>query len=216
MERYFPDEKIILVGNPVREDIKNVSNNRIEALNFYQLDENRPVILVIGGSLGARTINQSLLQKLELFAEKGVQLIWQTGKFYFQDIKRQLTGTDQSDIRLCEFIEEMSLAYAAADVVISRAGAFSLAELCLVQKPAILVPSPNVAEDHQTKNAMALVSADAALLVRDEQAVDQLVSKAISLVRDTEKKLELTRNIGKMAKPNAAEDIATEILKLAS
>jgi UDP-N-acetylglucosamine--N-acetylmuramyl-(pentapeptide) pyrophosphoryl-undecaprenol N-acetylglucosamine transferase len=216
MERYFPNEKIILAGNPVREDIKNVSNNRNEALNFYQLDENRPVILVIGGSLGARTINQSLLQKLGLFAEKGIQLIWQTGKFYFQDIKSQLTGTDQSDIRLCEFIEEMSLAYAAADVVISRAGALSIAELCLVQKPAILVPSPNVAEDHQTKNAMALVSADAALLVRDEQAVDQLVSKAISLVQDTEKKLELTRNIGKMARPNAAEDIASEVLKLAS
>lgn len=216
MERYFPKEKIILAGNPVREDIKNVSNKRSEALSFYQLDENRPVILVIGGSLGARTINQSLLRQLRLFAEQRIQLIWQTGKFYFKDIKGQLAGTDQSDIRLCEFIEEMSLAYAAADVVISRAGALSIAELCMVRKPAILVPSPNVAEDHQTKNAMALVDADAALWVSDRQAVDQLASKAISLVQDSEKQLELTRNIGKMARPNAADDIASEVLKLAS
>ncbi len=216
MERYFPIEKIILTGNPVRDDIKNVGNKKNEALSFYQLDENKPVILVIGGSLGARTINQSLLQQMGLFVEKGVQLIWQTGKFYFEDIKSQLSNDDQSHIRLCEFIEEMSLAYAAADVVISRAGALSIAELCLAQKPAILVPSPNVAEDHQTKNALALVNAGAALMISDDQAVNTLADKAISLVQDSEKKLELTRNIGKMARPNAADDIASEVLKLAS
>ncbi len=216
MEKYFPFEKIVFTGNPVRKDIVNIGHRRNEALSYYQLDENRPVMLVIGGSLGAQTINQSLLSKLGLFTEKGIQLIWQTGKIYIKDIKKQLANIDQSDIRVCAFIEEMSLAYAAADVVISRAGALSIAELCLVQKPAILVPSPNVAEDHQTKNAMALVSADAALLVKDEMAVDQLAGMALGLVMDATKKLELIRNIGKMAKPNAADDIASEVMKLAS
>ena len=155
MDRYFPKEKIIFTGNPVRKDIMEVSIKRDDALDFYQLDPKRPTVLVIGGSLGARTINQSLLKHLGLFAENKIQLIWQTGKFYFEDIKGALTDINQSDIRLCEFIEQMSLAYAVADVVISRAGALSIAELCLVQKPSILVPSPNVAEDHQTKNAQA-------------------------------------------------------------
>jgi UDP-N-acetylglucosamine--N-acetylmuramyl-(pentapeptide) pyrophosphoryl-undecaprenol N-acetylglucosamine transferase len=153
---------------------------------------------------------------LGLLKESGIQLIWQTGKFYYQDIRKQLEDADQSDIRLCEFIKEMSLAYAAADVVISRAGALSIAELCLVQKPTILVPSPNVAEDHQTKNAMALVQKQAAVLVRDETAMDQLVKEAVRLVQDQQQRMELSRNIGKMARPNAANDIACEVLKLAS
>lgn len=216
MERYFPREKIVMAGNPVRADIRNIHHKKNEALIFFRLDQNRPVVLVLGGSLGARTINQSLLQNLGLFAENGIQLIWQTGKFYYQDIKRQLAKTDQTDVRLCEFIKEMSLAYAAADVVISRAGALSIAELCLAQKPAILVPSPNVAEDHQTMNAMALVRKHAAVLVRDNEAVKHLANKAIELLKNTEKQLELTRNIGELARPNAADDIALEVLKLAS
>lgn len=216
MERYFPREKIVMAGNPVRADIRNIQQKKNEALNFFRLDQDRPVVLVLGGSLGARTINQSLLQNLGLFAENGIQLIWQTGKFYYQDIKRQLAKTDQTDVRLCEFIKEMSLAYAAADVVISRAGALSIAELCLAQKPAILVPSPNVAEDHQTKNAMALVQKQAAVLVRDNEAIKHLANKAIELLKNTEKQLELAGNIGKMARPNAADDIALEVMKLAS
>lgn len=216
MEKYFPKDKIILTGNPVRSDLKNTSASREEALSFYRLDRTRPVILVIGGSLGARTINLSILKNLGLLEENGIQLIWQTGKFYYRDIQRQLTKVDQSDIRLLEFIKEMSLAYAASDVVVSRAGALSIAELCLVQKPTILVPSPNVAEDHQTKNAMALVRQQAAVLVRDHEAADRLVDEVVRLVRDPQRKLELTRNIGKMARPDAAEDIASEVLKLAS
>ena len=216
MDRYFPKPKIVITGNPVRKDIRNVNQRKAEAISFYKLDQDRPVVLVIGGSLGAKTINQSLLKQLSLFNENKIQLIWQTGKFYFEEIKGQLVNKDQKDIRLCEFIEHMSLAYAAADVVISRAGALSIAELCLVQKPAVLVPSPNVAEDHQTKNAKALVDANAAIMIRDEQAEEKLASKTISLVRDTEMKLVLTSNIGKLARPNAADDIASEVLKLAS
>jgi len=216
MDRYFPKEKIIFTGNPVRKDIKEVSIRRNDALDFYQLDPNRPTVLVIGGSLGARTINQSLLKHLGLFAENRIQLIWQTGKFYFDDIKGALADINQSDIRLCEFIEQMSLAYAVADVVISRAGALSIAELCLAQKPSILVPSPNVAEDHQTKNALALVDANAAILVKDHQAGDQLAFTAINLVQNKEKKLELIGSIRKLARPNAADDIALAVLKLAS
>ena len=216
MDQYFPKEKLILSGNPVRSDLKDAGSKRQEALSFYRLDGNRPVILVIGGSLGARTINQSLLKSLGLLQDQGIQLIWQTGKFYYQDIKEQLNQVEQSDIRLCEFIKEMSLAYAAADVVISRAGALSIAELCLVQKPTILVPSPNVAEDHQTKNAMALVQQEAAVLVKDEEAADKLVKEAVSLIQDQQKRLALIENIGKMARPNAANHIATEVMRLAS
>ncbi len=216
MDRYFPREKLILSGNPVRSDLMNTAARKQEGLAFYRLDPERPVILVIGGSLGARTINQSILTNLELITESGVQLIWQTGKFYYEDIKKQLQDMDQSDIRLCEFIKEMSLAYAVSDIVISRAGALSIAELCLVQKPAILVPSPNVAEDHQTKNAMALVEQQAAMLVRDAVAGDELVKKAMELVGDQQRKSELSRNIGKMARPDAADDIASEVLKLVS
>ena len=216
MERYFPKEKLILSGNPVRSDLKHSVSKREEALTFYRLDANRPVLLVIGGSLGARTINQSLLNQLGLLMENGIQLIWQTGSFYYEDIKKQLVNQDQSDIRLCEFIKEMTLAYAAADVVISRAGALSIAELCLVQKPTILVPSPNVAEDHQTKNAMALVQQQAAIMVKDSEAPQKLVQEAIGLIQDQQKRIELTENIGKMARPNAADDIASEVLRLAS
>jgi UDP-N-acetylglucosamine--N-acetylmuramyl-(pentapeptide) pyrophosphoryl-undecaprenol N-acetylglucosamine transferase len=216
MERYFPKEKLVMAGNPVRNDLLTTNSRRDEALTFYQLDDDKPVLLVIGGSLGARTINQCILKDLGLLRENGIQLIWQTGTFYHQQIKEQLATVDQKDIRLLEFIKEMSLAYAAADVVISRAGALSIAELCLVQKPVILVPSPNVAEDHQTKNAQALVDRQAAMLVSDQRAADRLVNTAIELVQDEHKKLELIKNIGQLARPNAARDIAEEVMKLAS
>jgi len=215
MDRYFPKDKIIMAGNPVRSDLVNSGAKRTEALSFFRLDDQRPVVLVIGGSLGARTINQSILANLGLFREKGIQLIWQTGSFYYQDILSQLPDENQ-DIKLMEFIKEMSLAYAAADVVISRAGALSIAELCLVRKPVILVPSPNVAEDHQTKNAQALVGNKAALLVKDQQAVENLVRTAVDLVTDQAKREELSKNIGLLARPDAARDIAREVMKLAS
>lgn len=216
MEKYFPKEKIIMTGNPVRNDLLNTDNRKDEALAFYRLDKNRPVILVIGGSLGARTINQSILKDLGLLKENKIQLIWQTGRFYYQEIQNQLEGIDQKDIRLLEFIKEMSLAYAAADVVISRAGALSIAEICLVRKPVILVPSPNVAEDHQTKNAQALVERDAAVLVTDQNALDNLVTKAVELVQDQNRRLELVKNIGQLARPDAARNIAEEVMELAS
>ena len=215
MDQYFPKEKIIMTGNPVRNDLISVVSRREEALSFFQLDPTRPVVLVIGGSLGARTINQSILDHLDLMVEQGIQLIWQTGKFYYQEVKKQL-GDGHKDIKVLEFINEMSLAYAIADVVISRAGALSIAELCLVQKPVILVPSPNVAEDHQTKNAQALVEREAAILVTDLQARDNLVKTAIEVVTDQNKRNELSKNIGLMARPNAARDIAKEVMKLAS
>ena len=215
MDRYFPKQKLILTGNPVRTDIIEVGNKKEEALAFYRLDAEKPVILVIGGSLGARTLNQSILSNLNLFKEDRIQLIWQTGKFYYEDVKSKVNEHENPYVRICEFIKEMSLAYAAADVVISRAGALSIAELCLAKKPAILVPSPNVAEDHQTKNAMALVKRDAALLVKDEHAGNQLIREAIGLINDPSKRTELTKNIGEMARPNAAGDIAMEVMKLA-
>ena len=216
MGRYFPKDKIVFTGNPVRTDIAEVDQKRQEALSFYRLDADRPVILVIGGSLGARTLNQSLIASLDRLQQEQVQVIWQTGKFYYENIKSQVDENTHPGVRLCEFIREMSLAYAAADVVISRAGALSIAELCLAKKPAILVPSPNVAEDHQTKNAMALVNREAALLVQDKNAVEQLVEEALDLVNCPEKKSKLSNNIGDMARPNAAGDIALEVLKLAS
>ncbi|MDH3708415.1 MAG: undecaprenyldiphospho-muramoylpentapeptide beta-N-acetylglucosaminyltransferase [Cyclobacteriaceae bacterium] len=216
MERFFPKDKLVLTGNPVRAQLMEVHSLRQQALDFFNLDAHKATILVFGGSLGARTINQSLLGKLQQFREQQVQVIWQTGKLYYQEIKNKLADTDQSDLRVLEFIKEMDLAYAAADVVISRAGALSIAELCLTGKPVILVPSPNVAEDHQTKNAQALVDSQAALLIKDHEAPHKLVTEAISLVQDREKQKILSKNISKMARPQAARHIANEVLKLAS
>lgn len=214
MEKYFPEKKLVFTGNPVRKDISKLEEKRAEALKFFGLKADKKVLLVLGGSLGARTLNAGILKGLGQIQEAGVQLIWQTGKFYYQDLADKLGENPGEGIRMQPFIKDMQLAYAAADVVVSRAGALSISELCLAGKPAVLVPSPNVAEDHQTKNAMSLVNREAAELVTDQQAPEQLLSKALALLEDEEKQKILSRNIRLLAKPDAARHIAEEIIKL--
>jgi UDP-N-acetylglucosamine--N-acetylmuramyl-(pentapeptide) pyrophosphoryl-undecaprenol N-acetylglucosamine transferase len=214
MERYFPAEKLIVTGNPVRQGIGDIAHLKDEAMKFFKLDLQKPVILLIGGSLGARTLNQSVAAKLEEINLSGAQFIWQTGKFYNEEAKTQLAGKEYENIHQHDFITRMDLAYAASDIVISRAGALSISELCVVGKPAILVPSPNVAEDHQTHNAMALVNKHAAILVDDEHAPEKLINEALRLVFDAHEKEKLARNITKLALPEAADTIAKEVIKL--
>ena len=227
MEKYFPHEKIMITGNPVRQDIQNIDGKRNEALNHFGLSADKKIILVIGGSLGARTMNESFAEGLQKIKERNIQLIWQTGKLFFPKAKSLtdvMSGiavssetpdtTVTTGIKSYDFIQRMDLAYAAADVVVSRAGASSVSELALVAKPAILVPSPNVAEDHQTKNAMALVNKDAAILVKDSEAKEKLINAAIDLVQDTAKQEQLKKNISSLALKNSAEKIAEEIYQL--
>ncbi len=215
MENFFPPDKIRVTGNPVRQDILNAGQKKEEAVRFFGLSPDKPIILVIGGSLGARTINDSIKGALAQIAEANVQLIWQTGKFYYESCKIAADVIGSPDIKVNDFITRMDLAYAAADVVISRAGALSISELCLAGRPAILVPSPNVSEDHQTKNAMALVQAHAALLVRDDEAKEKLIPTAFQLLHEERAKEELSLNILHLGKPNAAREIADEVLALA-
>ena len=210
MEKYFPANKIVLTGNPVREDLQDISGKRDEALKFFGLDGNRKTLLVIGGSLGARTINNAMLEGLHLIEEQDTQVLWQTGKFFYTKAKEKNSGT----IKVFDFINRMDLAYAAADVVISRAGALSIAELCLTAKPCILVPSPNVAEDHQTKNAMALVNEGAAQLVKDSEAGKVLVNKALYLLHNDNQQAELKEKISALAMRNAADKIVDEVYKV--
>lgn len=215
MEKFFPKEKILLTGNPVRQDIKDVKQHRAEAQQFFKLDPNKKTILVIGGSLGARTINESISAGLQQLADNNIQLIWQTGKGYFETAKQQILKYEEKNIYAFDFIGRMDLAYAAADIVISRAGASSVSELCNIGMPCILVPSPNVAEDHQTKNAMALVHKDAAILVTDAEAREKLVPEAIELIINSIQQVTLSNNISKMAFHDSANVIAREVLKLA-
>ena len=214
MERFFPKEKIVVTGNPVRKDIIHAGEKREEALRFFNLSPAKKTVLIIGGSNGARTINHSLMAEIQQMIDAGIQVIWQTGRFYYQEVKDSVRGYDLGDFRIFEFLKEMDLAYAAADVVISRAGALSIAELCLVGKPVIFVPSPNVAEDHQTKNARALVDNNAAVLISDKDARTALVKATLQLIKDSDRQLSLSENIKKLARPDAAEMIAREILSL--
>ncbi|GAB3526825.1 undecaprenyldiphospho-muramoylpentapeptide beta-N-acetylglucosaminyltransferase [Pontibacter brevis] len=214
MEAFFPAEKLVLTGNPVRSDIMNSQLKRQEALQHFGLIGEKKTILVIGGSLGARTINHSIAAGLEQILQAGYQLIWQTGKGYYAEAQALEEKYKAQDVRAFDFIKRMDLAYAAADIVISRAGALSISELCLAGKPAILVPSPNVAEDHQTKNAMALVQQNAAILVRDTEAAEKLVPAALKLAQDEQEQKRLRTNILKMARPNAAADIVNELIGL--
>jgi UDP-N-acetylglucosamine--N-acetylmuramyl-(pentapeptide) pyrophosphoryl-undecaprenol N-acetylglucosamine transferase len=214
MEKYFPASRIVLTGNPVRTDIIFAEAKKEEALNFFRLDPQKPVVLVIGGSLGARTINNSIHRSLKEFADAGLQLIWQTGKTFAEIAKSATIPFDDYGIRNYDFITRMDFAYAAADIVVSRAGALSVSELCITGKPSILVPSPNVAEDHQTKNAMALVKRNAAVLIPDNRADSELADGIISLAFNPAKKNELSNNIRSLSKPQAALDIATIILEL--
>jgi UDP-N-acetylglucosamine--N-acetylmuramyl-(pentapeptide) pyrophosphoryl-undecaprenol N-acetylglucosamine transferase len=214
MEKFFPGDKLILTGNPVRKDILDFASKRAEAFKFFELDPNKKTILVIGGSLGARTINESMAAKIEMIVSSDVQLIWQTGRSYFEKAKELVSSHGKNNIKVFEFISRMDLAYAAADIVVSRAGALSISELCLVQKPSIMVPSPNVAEDHQTKNAMALVDKDAALMIKDQTAVQVLVPAALKLLQDTERQDIFKENIKKLGRPEAAKEIAQTILEI--
>lgn len=216
MEKFFPKEKIILTGNPVRQDLKNVRSKREEAISFFKLDPAKKTLLVIGGSLGARTINESIGAGLEKLASSNIQLIWQTGRTYYSDASEKAKKFSDKHIYALDFVSRMDLAYAAADIVISRAGASSVSELCNIGLPSILVPSPNVAEDHQTKNAMALVNKDAAILVKDQEAKEVLINKALELISDQAKQVTLSNNISKMAYFDSANVIATEVLKLAN
>ncbi|HKJ42925.1 MAG TPA: glycosyltransferase, partial [Sunxiuqinia sp.] len=212
MERYFPKGKLVLTGNPVRQNlIKKV--NKEDAYKAFKLEPGKPVILILGGSLGARTINESVLANLNRIYESGIQVLWQCGTIYYNNILERLNGRLRSTVHLHEFLSQMDLAFAAADLVISRAGAATISELCLLGKASILVPSPNVAEDHQTKNAMALVEKEAAVMVKDGEAVQDLFVKALDLVLDSKKLNELAANSKKMARPNATADIVDVILK---
>jgi len=214
MERFFPKDKIILSGNPVRQDLFLVSPKSIEAYNFFKFDPNKKTILIIGGSLGARTINQSIIAHLAELAKADIQVIWQTGKFYIDDAKKSAANYTSPSFIVTDFISRMDFAYSIADLVVSRAGASSISELCLLSKPVILVPSPNVAEDHQTQNAMALVNKQAAVLVKDVDAKEQLVHKALAVIKDEELMTKLSQNIYKLAEQNSAERIAQEVIKL--
>lgn len=216
MERFFPAESIIKTGNPVRQGLLDSKVTREEGIQSFGLDPNKKTILLIGGSLGARTINESVLNHLDLIRTSGAQFIWQTGKYYSEEIKNRLKDEQNLEmLHVTDFISDMDKAYAAADLVISRAGAGSISEFCLLKKPVILVPSPNVAEDHQTKNALALVEKDAALYVKDAEAKDTLLQLAVNTVFQAEKLISLGRNIEKLAYNNSANIIAEEVYKLA-
>lgn len=217
MERFFPADRIILTGNPIRQNLIENSYSRGSSIEELGLDRTKRTILIIGGSLGARTLNESVLSHLDVIRQNpDVQVIWQTGKYYSADIQRRLAEAGCPPyLKVSEFISDMARAYAAADLVISRAGASSISELCLLGKPSILVPSPNVAEDHQTKNALALVNKDAALYVKDANAQETLIDLAIKTVADSARLDQLSANVKKLGKPNAASDIADEVIKLA-
>ena len=215
MERFFPAEKIMLTGNPVRQQLLESTVTREAAVRSFGLDPDKKTILLVGGSLGARTINESVLQHLDLIKNGDVQFIWQTGKFYSAEIAERLKGHEMPQLKVLDFISDMAAAYKAADLVISRAGASSVSEFCLLGKPVILVPSPNVAEDHQTKNALALVHRDAALYVKDAEAKEQLLPLAVATVHDDAKLESLSKNVLKLALPDSARIIAQEVIKLA-
>lgn len=217
MERFFPADKILFTGNPVRQNLLNTALTKDEAVRRFGLVPGKKTILIVGGSLGARTINDSILGNLPLVKQQQkVQFIWQTGKYYSEEIHNELQRRGcPENLIVTDFISDMIEAYAAADLVISRAGAGSISEFCLLGKPVILVPSPNVAEDHQTKNALALVQQNAALYVTDAEARRILLPQAINTVTDPAKLESLGRNILQLAKPNAASDIADEVIKLA-
>ena len=215
MERFFPAEKIILTGNPVRQALLDTTITREDAIKELGFNPSKKVILLVGGSLGARTINESVLQHLDIVKASDVQFVWQTGKFYSEEIAKRLQGEDIPNLKVTDFITDMGTAYKAADLVISRAGASSISEFCLIGKPVILVPSPNVAEDHQTKNALALANRDAAIYVKDAEAPATLLELAVKTVNDEEKLKSLSENVLKLALPDSANIIAKEVIKLA-
>lgn len=211
LERFFPKEKIVLTGNPVREDLLNIDAKRNEAITHFNLDANKKTLLVLGGSLGARRINQLIEKEIYNIVSKDIQVIWQCGKFYINEYKH---FSDGKNVQVLDFIDRMDLVYAAADFVISRAGASSVSELCLVGKPTIFIPSPNVAEDHQTKNAKAIVDKNGAILLKETELDEKFETTFSNLISDESLQKELSQNIKSLAKPNATKDIVEEIIKL--
>jgi UDP-N-acetylglucosamine--N-acetylmuramyl-(pentapeptide) pyrophosphoryl-undecaprenol N-acetylglucosamine transferase len=215
MSRFFNEKKIIFTGNPVRQDLGNVAQLRDEAIAHFELQADKKTLLIVGGSLGARTMNLSVLRHMNrIAAAQNIQVVWQIGEIYEKDVRNQLKAYDSRNVKVMNFIKRMDYAFAAADLVISRAGAGTISELCVVRKPCILVPSPNVAENHQTANAMALVKKNAAILVPDLEAIESLIPIALKVIEDKQRLQELSNNIGAMATTNAANDIAKEVLKL--
>ena len=211
LERFFPKEKIVFTGNPVRSDIIDVAKNKKAAIERFELDPAKKTLLVLGGSLGSRRINQLIAKELSWLLAQGVQVIWQCGKFYFEEYRHY---GDKEGVKVLSFIDRMDLVYAAADVVISRSGASSVSELCIVGKPVIFIPSPNVAEDHQTKNAMAIVDKEGALLLKEAQLDTQFQPVFADLISNEAKQQKLSENIKKLARTNATKDIVDEIVKL--
>ncbi|WP_107038365.1 undecaprenyldiphospho-muramoylpentapeptide beta-N-acetylglucosaminyltransferase [Brumimicrobium mesophilum] len=211
LEEFFPKDNIVITGNPVRSEVVKIDGLRDKGYAHYKLDPNKKTVLVVGGSLGAKTLNESFVDKLKLLQKDDVQVIWQCGSYQYNEMKAKTDNLDMKGIVLTKFINEMEMAYATADVIISRAGAIAISELCIIGKPIILVPSPNVAEDHQTKNAMALVKDDAALLVKDVEAREKLVSTLLELIKNEEKQSVLAANIQKKAIDNADERIVNVI-----
>jgi undecaprenyldiphospho-muramoylpentapeptide beta-N-acetylglucosaminyltransferase len=214
MERFFPANKIIMTGNPVRQNVLKTNLSIEEARKSFGLDPNKKTILLVGGSLGARTINRSVIEHLNLIHDSEVQFIWQTGKYYYQKISDSMKGKELPNLKVMDFISDMGAAYKAADLIISRAGASSISEFQIIGKPVILIPSPNVAEDHQTKNAMALVNKLAAIYVKDAEAPDTLLPLALKVIADDNKLKSLSENVKKMGLKNSADIIADEVLKL--
>ena len=210
VKRFFPQEKVKKTGNPVRQDLLDIDTKRIEAQKFFNLDSGKKTVLILGGSLGARRVNQLIAQHADRLKKENIQLIWQCGKLYYEDYKSYTEGT----VQVHQFLNKMDLAYAAADVIISRAGAGSVSELCIVGKPVIFIPSPNVAEDHQTKNAMAVTKNDAAITIGENELDEKFENTFFDLLNNESQQKELGENIKKMALPNATADIVDEIEKL--
>nr|WP_314864499.1 undecaprenyldiphospho-muramoylpentapeptide beta-N-acetylglucosaminyltransferase [uncultured Flavobacterium sp.] len=210
LERFFPKEKIVLTGNPVRQDLIAIDGKRAEGISHFNLDPNKKTILILGGSLGARRVNQLIEKELEFFASQKVQLLWQCGKLYFEEYQKY----NSENVQVMAFIERMDLVYAAADIVISRAGASSVSELCIVGKPVIFIPSPNVAEDHQTKNAKSVADKNGAILIRETELDTTFESTFSDLIANENKQVELSQNIKNLALPNATKAIVEEIIKL--
>ncbi len=213
MQRYFPSEKIINTGNPVRKILIS-EEQKIEGKNHFNIKTESPVLFIMGGSLGAGTLNQAMVKHLDVLSKTNVEVLWQTGKYYYARLKEQLKDRLPVNVQMMDFVSRMDLAYNVSDLIISRAGALSLSELCLVGKPSVLVPSPNVAEDHQTKNAMALVNAGAARMVKDSEAEEKLMGESLKLIQDNKTLGELAGNALKLAKPEATKTIVDEALKL--
>ena len=211
LERFFPKEKIIFTGNPVRQDLLAIENKKQEGVSYFKLNANKKILLILGGSLGARRVNQLIEKELDFLLSTGVQIYWQCGKLYFEEYKKY---NDKENVQVVSFIDRMDLIYAATDFVISRAGASSVSELCLVGKPTIFIPSPNVAEDHQTKNAKAIVDKNGAILLKESELNEMFESTFSNLISNEKLQKELSQNIKRLAKPSATKDIVEEIIKL--